>query len=147
MQELLWDNEEEEKLKQQMMEGFSIIQSTNFQEQLWNEAGPKMYGITQKLGHMKEEFELMKKGKEHDTKQFSNRLLTLLYQDQGHEEGDLIVVDKLIGHMDHVEKFLEDTRCQERIDIMKSRILEGEDDANEGKNNSDPGFKSEAVRL
>ena len=51
----------------------------------------------------------------------------LLYQDLGHKEGDLIVVDKLIGHMDYIEKFLEGTQCQERIDIMKSRILEGED--------------------
>ena len=46
-----------------MMEGFHIIQSTNFQEQLWNEAGPAIDGVTQKHGHMKEELELMKKGK------------------------------------------------------------------------------------
>ena len=89
----------------------------------------------------------MKRDKERDTKQFSNRLLTLLYQVLGHKEGDLIVVDELIGHMDYLEKFLEDTRCQERIDIMKSSILEEENDANEGTNNLDPGKKHNSVRL
>ena len=62
----------------------------------------------------------------------------LIYQDLGHEEGDRIEANNLIGHMNYMEKFLEDTRRQERIDIMKSRILEGEDDANEGTNIPDP---------
>ena len=105
--ELLQDLEEEDKLKQQAMEGFRIIQSTNFQEQLWNEAGPTIDGMIQKLGHMQDEVELIKKVKECDTKQLSNRLLTLIYQDLGYEEGDLIEANKLIGRMDYVEKFLE----------------------------------------
>ena len=66
--ELQQDLKEEDKLKQQTMEGFRIIQSTNFQEQLWNEAGPTIDGMIQKLGHMKKEVELIKKGKERDTK-------------------------------------------------------------------------------
>jgi len=98
--ELQRDLKKEVKLMQQTMERFHIIQSTNFQEQLWNEAGPTIDGMIQKLGHMKEEVELIKKGKERDTKQLSNRLLTLLYQDLGYVEGDWIEANKLTGHMD-----------------------------------------------
>ena len=83
--------------------------------------------------------EKITEGKERDPKQLSNRQLTLLYQDLGHVEGDQIAANKLTGHMDYVEKFLEEIHCQERIDIMKSRILEGEGDANEGTNNLDTG--------
>jgi hypothetical protein len=43
----------------------------------------------------------------------------------------------LIGHIDYVEEFLEATRFQERMNIMKSRIVEGEEDANERTNNTD----------
>ena len=40
--------------------------------------------------------------------------------------------------MDYMESFLEETRHQERIDIIKSRISEGDNDANEGTNSPDP---------
>ena len=62
------------------------MNSTNFQEQLWNKAGPTINGMIQKLGHVKEEMKLIEKGKEHNSKQFSDRLLRLLHQDLGHEE-------------------------------------------------------------
>ena len=49
----------------------------------------------------------------------------------------MIVVDKLVDHINYVEEFLEKTRHQERIDIMKSRILEGVEDTKKGTNNTD----------
>ena len=36
--------------------------------------------------------------------------------------------------MDYMEKFLDDTRCQERIDIIKSIILEGKDNTKKETN-------------